>query len=277
MRNIFCSALAVSLVLLTVIFAADSIAQDNGRTAVRVNGAGMSSDQVDSWAKRFMEKNPNVNIIVIGSSAGKGFQAILDGNADVAMMSRAIRGDEREKAGQKGIRLAEKNIGRAAIAVITHVRNPVSELSLEQLRKLYTGQFDNWKQVGGPDAPVRCLTRKIPESGGAVFFWSHVLDGEAFGKATVLTDTWGAILKVCETAQDFPLGIIPATRDLSKVKILAIKDNENSRAVKPSEDNIKRGTYPIVLKFSFAWDELSKNPAIVSFADFCQTQGGGDR
>lgn len=277
MKTIILSVAATSLVLLTAIFPSDSSAQENGRTTLRINGAGMSSDQVNNWSKSFMAKNPNVNVVVIGSSAGKGFQSLLDGNAEVAMMSRPIRRDERDKADQKGIKLAEKTIGRAAIALITHPRNPVNELSLEQLRKLYTGQFDNWKQVGGRDAPVRCLTRKIPESGGAVFFWNHVLDGEAFGKGTVLTDSWGAILKVCETAQDFPLGIMPASRDLSKVKILAIKTDNMSPAIKPTEENIRKGSYPILLKFSFAWDEQSKNPAVLSFTDFCETQGGGNR
>jgi phosphate transport system substrate-binding protein len=158
--------------------------------------------------------------------------------------------------------------------LITHPRNTVNELTLEQVRKIYTGAYDNWKQVGGPDSPIRCLTRRIPESGGAVFFWNKVLHGEAFGSMTVMTETWEVIMKVCTVAEDIPIGIVPSTRDLSKVKVLSIKDDDKPVAA-PTEQNIKNGTYPIVLTFAFVWNDASSNPAVVKFADYCQSQGGG--
>ncbi len=156
-------------------------AQPTSRKILKVNGAGMASDQVHAWANRFAEANPDVNVLVIGSSAGKGFQALIEGNAEVAMMSRDISSDERAKAKDKGIKLAEKQIGRAAVAVVTSPGNPVGELTLEQIGKIYTGEYVNWKQVGGPDSPIRCLTRRVPESGGAVFFQSKAMNGRPHG------------------------------------------------------------------------------------------------
>jgi phosphate transport system substrate-binding protein len=269
------NTVVLGFLILIAFLATGAIAQDTRNVVLRVNGAGMASDQVDRWAKQFMEANPDTRITVIGSSAGKGLQAFIDGNAEIAMMSRETRVDERKKAIEKGIRLGEKPIGRAAIALITHPRNPLNELTLEQVRKIYTGEYDNWKQVGGPDAPVRCLTRRIPESGGAVFFWNKVLDGEPFGSKTVMTETWEAIIKVCSVAEDLPIGIAPSTRNLSHVKVLSIRNDDKSIVLAPKEQTIKDGSYPIVLTFSFVWDEGSKNPAAMKFADFCQSQGGG--
>lgn len=274
MKRALALALSVCFVSAFVCGAQFAAAQETGKQILKVNGAGMSSDQVDKWAKRFMETNPDVTVTVTGSSAGKGFQALLDGAADIAMMSREISATERDKANGKGLKVAEKPIGRAAIALVTHPRNPVNELTLEQAKRMYAGEYTNWNQVGGPDAPVRCLSRRIPESGGAVFFWTKVLDGEAFGKGTVFTESWETILKICGAAQDLPLGILPQTRNLASVKVLAVKKNESSAAVLPKDENLKNASYPIVLSFSFAWDERSEGPAVRKFVEFCRSQGG---
>ena len=238
-----------------------------------MNGAGMASDQVHAWAKSFADVNPDVNVLVIGSSAGKGIRDLLEGNAEVAMMSRDISSDEASKAKDKGIKLTEKQIGRAAVAVVTSLRNPVGELTIEQIGKIYTGEYVNWKQVGGPDSPIRCLTRRVPESGGAVFFQSKAMNGRPHGETTVFTETWETIMKACGTAQDFPIGIVPHTRNLKDVKMIGIKPDENSPGVKPTDDMVNSGAYPITLTFTFAWDQRIEDPALLKFIHYCASQG----
>jgi phosphate transport system substrate-binding protein len=272
MKKLFTRVVVPVLVICGVVFITVASAQEPAKQIIRVNGAGMASDQVDKLAKRFMDKNPDISVVVVGSSAGKGFQALLEGMADIAMMSREVREGERSRAVEKGFRLAERPMGNAAIAVITSQRNPVNELTLEQLRKMYTGQIENWKDVGGPDEAVRCLTRRIPESGGAVFFWNKVMHEEPFGSKTMMTETWETIMKICTGAQDLPVGIVPSTRSLSQVKVLAVKKDENSAAVRPTEDAIRSGNYPIVLQYGFAWDERTAGTAIPKFVEFCQGQ-----
>ncbi|HTY23226.1 MAG TPA: substrate-binding domain-containing protein [Desulfomonilaceae bacterium] len=273
MKKIFGTTLGVTFAFIVLVLVLLANAQEGGKKILRVNGAGMASDQVNLWAQRFMETNADVSIMVIGSSAGKGFQSLVDGTAETAMMSRDITADERSKANDKGLQLIEKPIGQAAVALITSARNPVNELTLGQVKKLYAGEYDNWKQVGGPDEPVRCISRRVPESGGAVFFQSKVLDKEPFGPKTMFTETWEAIIKVCSTAQDLPIGIIPHTRNLSGVKVLGIKRDDASAAVTPTEDNVKSELYPIILSFKFAWNDKSKDPTIQKFADFCESRG----
>jgi len=136
MKKIFAASMSVFLGLLALVFVSSSVAQESGKTVIKVNGAGMASDQVDKWAKSFMESNPGTQILVIGSSAGKGFQALLDGTAEIAVMSRDIGPSERTNASEKGIKLVDRPIGQAAIALITHPRNPINQLTLEQVRKM---------------------------------------------------------------------------------------------------------------------------------------------
>lgn len=273
MKKILARVLLLSCLFLAVIALSALAGQDSGKRILRVNGAGMASDQVEEWAKQFMEKTPEVSISVIVSSAQRGFQSLLDGTADIAMMSREIGPDERKKADEMGVQVAEKPIGHAALALITHPKNPINELTLDQLKKLYTGQYDNWKQVGGPDEHATCLSRRVPESGGAVFFQEEVLGGKPFGAKTVFVDRWYTITKICAEGQYLPIGIIPHTRDTSGVKVLRIKRDDVSPAVAPIEENIRNRTYPIVLSFSFVWNAQSKDPVVQRFVDFCKTQG----
>ena len=179
MEKIFARALVMICVFVAVCSISAAIGQDSAKKILRVNGAGMASDQVEKWAKQFNAKTPNVSVTVIVSSAQRGFRSLLDGTSDIAMMSREIMPDERKEAAEKGLQIAENPVGHAAISLITHPRNSVNELTLDQLRKLYTGEYDNWKSVGGPDEPVHCLSRRVPESGGGC-----ILPGKSPGRGT---------------------------------------------------------------------------------------------
>jgi phosphate transport system substrate-binding protein len=172
--------------------------------------------------------------------------------------------------------LANKLIGYSGMAVMTNPKNTVDELTLEQLRKVFTGEYTNWKQVGGPDAQIRPLTRRIPESGGAVFFMEEVLHKKAYGANTVFAESWNSIVQVCSAANDLPIGIGPALVAKSQIKLLAIKPDENSPAVKPSEDALKDGSYPIINPIHMYWDSKSDDERIKSFVEYCAREGVGN-
>lgn len=250
-----------------------SHAQDTTIKALRVNGAVMGSHEVQMWAEAFMQANPDIRIVVTGSSAGKGFNDLLEGNADVAMASRVISPDEQKKVAAKGLKLENKLIGYSGMAVMTSPKNPIDELTLDQLRRIFTGEYTNWKQAGGPDAPIRSLTRRIPESGGAVFFMQEVLHNQPYGAATVMADSWTAIVKVCTTANDLPIGIGPALGDKGAIKVLGIKQDENTPAVVPSAETLKKKSYPIINSIRLYWDGQSQDDRIKKFVDFCASKG----
>jgi phosphate transport system substrate-binding protein len=253
-----------------------SFAQDTSRIAIRVNGAATSSDQVELWAKSFMEANPAARIVVIGSSAGKGFEAFLDKNADIVIATRPISPKEEKKAVEQGMQLGERLIGYSGLAVTTSPKNSVSDLTMTQLRKIFSGEYTNWKEVGGPDSPIRCFTRRVPESGAALFFQEKVLEKQPYGPTTTVADSWGTIIKVCASANDLPVGIapiIPAAAAADKIRVLGVKEDEHSSPVKPSEETLKNKSYPIFLAFRFYWDEKTVSNQAKQFIDFCASKG----
>ncbi len=264
-----CAAAAVLL------FSPLLIAQTSAKTALRVNGAAMGSDQVQKWANSYMQTNPEANVLVIGSSAGKGFEALFEGNADIALASRVISEEEQKRASSKGLALSNKLIGYSGMAVMTNTKNTINELTLEQLRKVFTGEYTNWKQVGGPDVQIRTLTRRIPESGGAVFFMEEVLKKQPYSTNTVFAESWTSIVQVCSAAADLPIGIGPALIAKPQIKLIGIKVDQNSPAIKPSEDALRDGLYPIINPIRMYWGSKSEDNRVKSFVEYCAREGLG--
>jgi phosphate transport system substrate-binding protein len=252
-----------------------SFAQESQSQALRVNGAAIASDAVQRWAESFAQSQPGIRVAVVGSSAAKGFEYLLGKQTDIALASRPISDSEQKTADERGLKLASRPIGYAGVAVYTSPRNPVSELTIDQLAQIFTGKLDNWRQLGGPDEPIRSLTRRMPESGAVVFFWEKVLNKVPFGKSTVFAENWSTILKSCATAKDLPLGIgpVPLGENKSGAKILAIKRDENSPAIMPSQASLRDKSYPIALLFSFYWDSETTDKRVMSFVDYCEKIG----
>ena len=269
-------SIAITACLLIVGSAGISLGQEASKKAIRVSGAGISSEQVQIWAKSFMETNPGPEIIVTGSSAGKGIEALIAKNAEIAMASRVISSDEEKEGGR-----ARDTIGRNVDRVFRHCGNnnpqkPCLRTQRSPTSKIFSGQCVNWKDVGGVDAPIRCLTRRVPESGAALFFQEKVLDKAPYGPTSTATETWGTIIKVCSTANDFPIGIAPVISSLAAkdaIKILAVKEDEQTVGVKPSQETLKDKTYPIILPFRFYWDKKTISPQAEQFIEFCAGKG----
>jgi phosphate transport system substrate-binding protein len=264
-------------IFLLVLHFTHAVAQDVQSQALRLNGAAIASDIVQKWANSFTQSRPNIRLVVTGSSAGKGFSSLLDNQADIAIATRLISKSEQKTAEDKGLKLADSPVGHAGVAVYTSNRNPINELTLDQLKRIFTGQVENWSQLGGPDAPIRCLTRRMPESGAVVFFWETVLEQEPFGKSVIFTENWSTILKTCATAQDIPIGIgpVPLGANTSGAKILAIKKDDQTPGVLPSDLTLKDQSYPIVLQFHFYWNSMTTDKRVMEFVEYCEKMGLG--
>ncbi|MCA1961006.1 MAG: PstS family phosphate ABC transporter substrate-binding protein [Desulfomonile sp.] len=262
---ITCAALCLSI--------AD--AQVTDQRAIRVDGAAVSADQVQAWAKEFSAANPGINIVVQGTSAGKGIKSLIDGSAEVAIASRDLNDSEKKAAAERGLQLQERLIGYSGVSVVTSPKNPVDELTIEQLKQIFTGEITNWKQVGGPDAPIKMLSTKVPESGGAVFFQQRVMDGKPFSPNTNFMESFYLIVKVCSISEDLTIGIAPAAWGAKGTKLIAVKKDATSPGVRPSEQTVRDRSYPITLPFKFYWNGRSVDQRVTRFVDFCVSKGLG--
>src|SRR6266542_1696149 len=107
------------------------------------------------WAEVYMSKHPETKIQVTGGGSGIGFAALQNNTTDIADASRPIKATEQAACIKAfGKKAREYKVALDGLSVYVHSENPLNELSIEQLEKIFTGKVKNWKEVGGHDGPI---------------------------------------------------------------------------------------------------------------------------
>lgn len=224
-------------------------ASDQSTAYIENKGSDTIVNLALAWAERYQNDHPDVRISVTGGGTGTGMAALINGTVDIANASRQIKSEEIQAAKENGIDPVEFIIARDAIAVIVNPTNPVSTLTLGQISDIYSGAFDNWKQVGGEDRPIVRLSRET-NSGTHVYFLETVLRlGEKENKTLFSMDTLllpsseGIIIEVRQNPNAIGydgLGYVPAD-----LKMIAIAEKEGQPFYLPSIESVNDKTYPI--------------------------------
>jgi phosphate transport system substrate-binding protein len=195
------------------------------------------------WAESYMKNNPSVKIQVTGGGSGVGLAALINGTTDIAESSRPMKDAEKTQLQQKrGVPTFELAVALDGLAVYVHDRNPLHELSLEQLKKIYTGAVKNWKEVGGNDERIILYGREN-SSGTYAYFKEHVLQNADYYPTTqTLPGTAAVINAVSKDSRGIGYGGIAY---LKGVKALKVKKDSSTPAVEPSLENVQKNIYPI--------------------------------
>ena len=195
------------------------------------------------WAEAYMKKNPGANIQVTGGGSGVGIAALINGTTDIAEASRPMKEAEKTQLQQKrGVSTIELAVALDGLAVYVHDKNPIQELSLEQLKKIYTGAAKNWKDVGGRDERIILYGREN-SSGTYAYFKEHVLENADYYPATqTLPGTAAVINAVAKDVRGIGYGGIAY---LKGVKAIRVKKNASTPAVEPTLENVQKNIYPI--------------------------------
>lgn len=210
---------------------------------VTVKGSDTMVILAQKWAELYMSQNPRTKIQVTGGGSGIGLAALQNNATDIANASRAIKPAERMaciKAFNKNPR--EYKVALDGLSVYVNSANPITELSLDQLKDIFTGKIRNWQQIGGPDAPIVVYSREN-SSGTYEFFKEHVLKGQDFlASAQTMPGTAALLQAVVKDQNAIGYGGAAYGHD---AKILKIKKSEDSSAIEPTAENVISGKYPI--------------------------------
>src|SRR3972149_146738 len=159
----------------------------SGVTTIENIGSDTIRNLALAGAEAYQATHPEVRISVTGGGSGTGIASLINGTADIANASRAIKSEERQEA--SGAQPYEIEIARDAIAVIVHPANPVDALTLQQISDIFSGKITNWKDLGGEDRPIVLLSRET-NSGTHVFFLEQVVRlGQKENKTLFSPDT----------------------------------------------------------------------------------------
>ena len=201
------------------------------------------------WAEVYMKKSPGTQIQVTGGGSGTGIAALINGTTDIAEASRAMKPTEITSAESKqGAKVKEIPVALDALSIYVNTANPLTELSLPQARKIYTGQVTNWKEVGGNDAPITLYSREN-NSGTYVFFKEHVLQNDDYDpSAQTLPGTASVVNAVAHDPNGIGYGGIAYAEG---IKPLKIKKDDNAPAVEGTLENAQSGKYGLARELYF--------------------------
>jgi len=226
---------AIAVMLLGCAGSAES--EDEGTRSIRIKGSDTMLRLVNRWAEEFMKLHPDIAVYVEGGGTETGIRALIEGETDLTSASRTLQASEvkelLQKRGSLGLSILT---AKDALSVFLHPDNPIRDLTLEQLREIFTGQIRNWKDVSGVDAPIRVINRP-PNSGTFLFFEEHVLEGESYTERSESVPTTSAVIRaVRANPAAVGYGGLAYGRDVIHIAV---------DGVEPTAENVRNGSYPI--------------------------------
>lgn len=263
---------SIRLIIAAAAFAASSLPALAVRAGtVTVKGSDTMVVLGQRWAEEYMKKNPKTVIQVTGGGSGTGISALINGTTDVCEASRSMKDAEKKQLVEKaGAPPVETQVAKDGLSVYVHESNPITELTMAQLKAIFTGKVTSWKELGGPDAKIIPYSREN-SSGTYVFFKEHVLDNADYTpRAQNMPGTAAVVNAVAK--EKFSIGYGGAAY-AKGIKVLKIKKEATSAAVAPSDATIKDGTYPLSRPLFF-YTRANPSADVKSFIEWVLAPAG---
>jgi phosphate transport system substrate-binding protein len=228
--------------------------------SVSTNGSTSMEKVIGALSEQFMNDNSGVTVTYDPTGSGTGITAVTDGTCDIGLSSRALKDTETGLVGT--------TIALDGIAVIVNSNSGVTNLTMDQLTKIFTGEITNWKDVGGSDGQIVCIGREAG-SGTRDGFESITNSKDKCVLSQELTSTGAVIQAVAGNPN--AIGYASLADLNSTVKALTVD------GVTPSEATVKDGTYKIQRPFVLVTKQgATLSAASQAFFDFATSSAAND-
>lgn len=205
----------------------------NAGGTVTTDGSTSMSKVIGALSEVY-ESDTGVTVTYNATGSGSGIQAVQEGRCDIGLSSRSLKDEEKAKD------LEETTLALDGIALVVNPENPVSDLDLETISKIYTGELSNWKDVGGNDSDIVLIGREAG-SGTRDGFESITYTTDKCQYRQELTSTGDVIATVASNPNAIGYASLSAVKD--SVKALKVA------GVAPSEETVKDGSYVVQRPF----------------------------
>lgn len=203
------------------------------------------STSVYPLMEKIVEHYEAFEIEVQGGGSTVGVSQTENGVFDIGMLSREVKQSEKEK-------LQFKEIAKDAIVVVVNHKNPVQNISVENLRKIYKGEITNWQDVGGENKPIVVISRENGSGTKSAFEDSVQLKSRDITQYAQIQNATGAI-ELSVSSNENAIGYLSFSTLKDNVKALSIND------VYPSLEEIKNENYSLVRSYFIVWkNDISK-------------------
>ena len=201
---------------------------------VATDGSTSMEKVIGALGEAFTSENSGVNFTYNPTGSGTGITAISEGRCDIGLSSRSLKDEEKAKG------LEETVLALDGIAMIVNPANEISDLTVDQIAKIYTGEITNWKDVGGKDVEIVVIGREAG-SGTRDGFESITKTAEKCQYRQELTSTGDVITTVSQNPDAIGYASLASVKNT--VKAL------NVDGVTPTEETVKNGSYKIQRPF----------------------------
>jgi len=224
------------LLLLLIVFITGACQRSGA--GITVAGSTSVEPFAELLAEEYMSRNPASHIYVQGGGSTAGVEAAMTRAANIGMSSRSLLPKEKN--------LHTLTIAKDAIAIIVNPKNPIHDLSMDQVRSVFSGNVKNWSELGGLPRPIVLVNRE-EGSGTRESFQKFVMEKEEISLDSLVQNTNGAIRQVVSNDLN-AIGYLSLGLVNDQVKALKIS------GIKPDLTNIESGRYALVRPFLFVLD-----------------------
>ena len=230
--------------------------------SVSTDGSTSMQKVIGALGEYFTNENPDVNFTYNPTGSGSGITAVLEGRCDIGLSSRALKDEEKAEG------LLETVLAYDGIAIIVNPDNPLTDIDLDTLAKIYKGEITNWKDVGGSDEEIVVIGREAG-SGTRDGFESITDTKDACVYRQELTSTGDVITAVSQNPAAIGYASLASVKDT--VKALSVG------CVVPTEETVKDGTYPVQRPFVLVTREgVELSETAQKFFDFATSIEAAD-
>ena len=261
MKKFICMILAMVMVLSLVACGSNEITTaqtDKLSGTVSTDGSTSMEKVIGGLGEMFMERNSGITFTYNPTGSGSGIKAVQEGRCDIGLASRSLKAAEAESG------LIETVLAYDGIAVIVNLENPVSDLDVQTIAKIYTGEITNWSQVGGNDAEIVLIGREAG-SGTRDGFESITGTEDACQYRQELTSTGDVITAVSQNPGAIGYASVASVKDTVKAVTVG--------GVAPSNETILDGTYVIQRPFVLVTKaDAEQSAAAKAFFDYALSE-----
>lgn len=239
---------------------------------------GENPQQITTAVNEFVIKAANVadQFVIRAHGSSTGFRAVHEGAAQMAMSSRPIKADEIALLADSGDLLAaeaEHTVAVDGLAVLVHPANPVTRLSTRQIAQVFSGEIENWSDVGGEDLPITVYARD-QNSGTWDTFKGLILKKRYQLRAGVQRFESNDVLSDRVAAEPGAIGFA-GLASVRNARALKVSDGDTA-AVAPTHMAVATEDYPLTRRLYLYTPQALRSEQVKRFVDFCQSPPGQD-